>query len=489
MLIWSRLRLVGAIGWVAVCLLAHGKAPAATGANGSILIRLGGNLLDQFGERVCVHDGRVGEAVGDRAADAPLVMVNADSVTIRPDLDPLCFQGFNPFRRLNGGPELGHARLLAFDIDNEPRGLDQRHNNIRPLQCFFDLAEPGIQLRSLRAVGGAFFGGGSELALPNPDLLSCSPTLARCGEGGRLACCGSCHACSPVVKERCVAARNVRARTHILPRPFSPLRELYLTSLRNKGLARTRRRPRKDFSGTPCFAAQEFSLTSKLVRNRLCAHHPNIAAILLAVCLFGCNEKEKIGDAAQLVRAESVNIDVRAQEVQRAAQEIKQEVAATQPDLEAINESADYIMGRVGEIRASAGRTSRAAGSIENNLEGVQNKPGFFGNLWTFIKWGIIIGGGLAAWSFLERAGILPIIKKLFAWVPAMIPSPIQNRAELAVKAVDPSATDVEATHLVAAMRASDPLFNAAFERQKALREQEKAVRVLAQTQEVLPNA
>lgn len=213
-----------------------------------------------------------------------------------------------------------------------------------------------------------------------------------------------------------------------------------------------------------------------------------IIALLIACLLTGCNDKEKIGSASMLSRTSALKSKAKAEDINDRASQIIAACSVQPPDVRFIQVQAAEIANGAAFIGKEQTKIIGAATAIDTALPHVENKSGFWDSVWFYIKWTVIIGGGLMAWTFLERAGILPIIKKLFSWVPSLIPDPIQRKANLAVKALDPERPE-EATHLIAAMRSADPLFNAAFERQKKLLEAAKGETLVKQAQEVVTPA
>lgn len=210
----------------------------------------------------------------------------------------------------------------------------------------------------------------------------------------------------------------------------------------------------------------------------------------VAVCAMptGCNDKQKISNASMLVRASAVSSKGTAADLESRARQIIGACALQPPDVKFIEEQATAIADGAVFIGKEQAKVIAASQTIDNALPHVENKSGFWDSVWFYVKWTVIIGGGLVAWTFLERAGILPIIKKLFSLVPGLIDvfmPHVSREANAAAQVLDPQ-NPMKPEEAVAARRAADPVFNAAFKRQKRKIEAEKGEAFVQQSQEVV---
>lgn len=187
-----------------------------------------------------------------------------------------------------------------------------------------------------------------------------------------------------------------------------------------------------------------------------------MTAIAAAAMLSaGCNDKQKIGNAAATTMREGHSVVANAQAIQSQA-------TSAVPDL-------DDISARAVSIEASGNVIINASSDITDALPGVQNVPGFFGRLAGWLKWLIVIVAVFAVCILLNQLGIMPVIRKLMAWVPTLIPSPVKREAAADVAMLDDD--DPMTPREVVANKRADPVYNAAFEAQKRQHDLRKAQR------------
>ena len=213
-------------------------------------------------------------------------------------------------------------------------------------------------------------------------------------------------------------------------------------------------------------------------------------AATFAVCcaLQGCNDKQKIQHGSMLARTSAVAAKGTAADIEARARQIIGECQVANPDLHKIHEQAEVIADGAVFIGKEQTKIIAASQTIDNALPHVENKSGFWDSVWFYVKWTVIIGGGLVVWTFLERAGILPIIKKLFSLVPGLIDvfmPHVSREANAAAQVLDPQ-NPMKPEEAVAARRAADPVFNAAFKRQKRKIDAAKGEALVQQSQEVV---
>ena len=112
---------------------------------------------------------------------------------------------------------------------------------------------------------------------------------------------------------------------------------------------------------------------------------------------------------------------------------------------------------RDAEVIDRATRIDELAGDIHVNLAGVQDKP--YAWLSTLRWWGIALAC-VAVLILLLQTGAFTALRVLVGWIPRRQ----RSQAELAVDMLDPSRPEKD-REMVAAMRAQDPVFDAAFRR------------------------
>jgi len=208
-----------------------------------------------------------------------------------------------------------------------------------------------------------------------------------------------------------------------------------------------------------------------------------------AICAAtGCNDKQKITNASMLARNSAMASKSRADDIAARADQIIGACQVSPVDVTLIQEQAGIIRDGAVFIGKEQSKIIAAASNIDAALPNVENKSGFWAGVWLYVKWTVIIGGGLIVWTFLERAGILPIIKKLFSFIPGLIDLFMPNitrEANAAVQVLDPT-NPMKPEEAVAARRAADPVFNAAFIREKQKIEAEKGQTLVKQVEEAV---
>lgn len=132
-----------------------------------------------------------------------------------------------------------------------------------------------------------------------------------------------------------------------------------------------------------------------------------------------------------------------------------------------IREEARALIRHGQEINDSvvidrATRIDELAGDIHVNLSGVQDKPMEW--LSTLRWWGIALAC-IAVVILLWQTGAFTALRVLVGWIPRRQ----RSQAELAVDMLDPSRPEGD-REMVAAMRAQDPVFDAAFRRAQQAR-------------------
>lgn len=154
--------------------------------------------------------------------------------------------------------------------------------------------------------------------------------------------------------------------------------------------------------------------------------------ILLLLCCVACNPVERIASRANDIRTE-------AQSLQEHGQQTGDQV-----------------------VVKGAGRIEKYAADIHGEIPNVQNKTPEW--LTTLKWWGIALAGAALAF-ILWQSGAGQALRIAIGWIPRRK----ANAAELAVDMLDPSRPEGDREY-VAAMRAQDPEFDAAFRRAQARR-------------------
>ena len=84
----------------------------------------------------------------------------------------------------------------------------------------------------------------------------------------------------------------------------------------------------------------------------------------------------------------------------------------------------------------------------------------------TLLSWGLIALSVVGVVALLWMTGLGAFVKRLLAAVGLMIPAAERREANLAAKAID-YGSDVSVREWIAARRASDPMFDAAYRRER----------------------
>jgi hypothetical protein len=117
----------------------------------------------------------------------------------------------------------------------------------------------------------------------------------------------------------------------------------------------------------------------------------------------------------------------------------------------------DYDGAEVDQIRSNAEAIREAVGDIHTALPGVTDRTPWWADL---LKWLAIAAAGAAAVWLLTASGILGAIRAALGWIP----KPKARAASLLAAAVDDARPETT-REAIAAMRAQDPEFDAAWRR------------------------
>jgi uncharacterized protein YceK len=178
------------------------------------------------------------------------------------------------------------------------------------------------------------------------------------------------------------------------------------------------------------------------IRFRIVLAWPAIALCLLMV---GCSSVQAIADGLAATHE-------RATAIERAATGIAAEAAKPEPDLPAIVHAASQIASDARSIQSEVS-------SAQGHLGGVENRE----SQWALaLKWGGIAAAIVALVVLLAWSGALVPIRKAFYALGLFIPEATKSSALLAAKA-NIEGTTPRHEQQIAADRASDPAFNAAY--------------------------
>jgi hypothetical protein len=117
----------------------------------------------------------------------------------------------------------------------------------------------------------------------------------------------------------------------------------------------------------------------------------------------------------------------------------------------------DYSGAEVESIRSNAEAIREAVGDIHTALPGVTDRTPWWADL---LRWLAIAAAGAAAVWLLTASGILGAIRAALGWIPR----PKARAASLLAAAVDDDRPETT-REAIAAMRAQDPEFDAAWRR------------------------
>ena len=166
-----------------------------------------------------------------------------------------------------------------------------------------------------------------------------------------------------------------------------------------------------------------------------------------ACCLLlcGCSASERIA-------VEANGIGERAATIERLAIRIGE--SSDQPE----------VIADAATIATEATQIRHGVAEIHTNLPGVTDKVS---PIWSTLKWIAIAAAGAAAVWLLTASGILAAVRAALGWIP----KPKARAASLLAAAVDDARPETT-REAIAAMRAQDAEFDAAFRR--ALQSQSK---------------
>lgn len=161
----------------------------------------------------------------------------------------------------------------------------------------------------------------------------------------------------------------------------------------------------------------------------------------ILVLLVGCSASQQIATSATAIREYASSIKERSDAIQKESQDGFAIMNAKE-----ISKTTDKIIAEVGDIQES--------------IPNIADVTPWWA---TLLKWGFIMVAVIAATFVLIQSGALTAFRVLIGWIPRRT----QTEAQLAHNALDPQKDD-NVTTWIAAKRASDPLFNAAWLKAKS---------------------
>jgi len=162
---------------------------------------------------------------------------------------------------------------------------------------------------------------------------------------------------------------------------------------------------------------------------------------LLLLLLFGCSASQQIATSATAIREYASEIKERSVEIQKESTNSFVLINA-----KSINNITDKIIAEVGDVQKA--------------IPNIADITPWWA---TLLKWGFVMVAVIAATFLLMQSGALTAFRLLIGWIPQKT----QKEAHIAINALDPQKDD-NVTTWIAAKRASDPLFNAAWLKAKS---------------------
>lgn len=198
------------------------------------------------------------------------------------------------------------------------------------------------------------------------------------------------------------------------------------------------------------------------------------------VLLCGCGSaKKRISDAAMQVQRQSVVIGASTAGIASDVKDARVNLAASPPDTVSANTRLDSIDAHRQKIDAANTAIAKAATAVQDALPRVEDKGGFISTLGRWLTYVAIVIGVILLIRVIDVLGLKPIINKILSYFPALIDwfaSSLKREAEADVKVLDDD-DDMELREAIAAKRAANPAYDAAFERAKQQQILRKAAR------------
>ena len=171
----------------------------------------------------------------------------------------------------------------------------------------------------------------------------------------------------------------------------------------------------------------------------------SVPVFILAISV-SCSDTQRIADASGVIRANASESKARFERIEANA------------DINPPAVKADAKAGKREQVAILA-----ASEEIVRALPGVKDVTPWWASL---LSWGLIALSVVGVVALLWMTGLGAFVKRLLAAVGLMIPAAERREANLAAKAID-YGSDVSVREWIAARRASDPMFDAAYRRER----------------------
>ena len=171
----------------------------------------------------------------------------------------------------------------------------------------------------------------------------------------------------------------------------------------------------------------------------------SVAVLILAISV-SCSDTQRIADASGVIRANASESKARFERIEANAD--------TNPPAV----KADAKAGKREQVAILA-----ASEEIVRALPGVKDVTPWWA---TLLSWGLIALSVVGVVALLWMTGLGAFVKRLLAAVGLLIPAAERREANLAAKALETD-SDVSVREWIAARRAADPMFDAAYRRER----------------------
>ncbi len=178
---------------------------------------------------------------------------------------------------------------------------------------------------------------------------------------------------------------------------------------------------------------------------RMARHFLTSVAVSILACGISCSDAKRIADASGVIRSNASESKARFERIEANA------------DTDPPAVKADAKAGKREQVAILA-----ASEEIVRALPGVKDVTPWWASL---LSWGLIALSVIGVVALLWMTGLGAFVKRLLAAVGLLIPASERREANLAAKALDAD-NDVSVREWIAARRASDPMFDAAYRRE-----------------------
>lgn len=205
-----------------------------------------------------------------------------------------------------------------------------------------------------------------------------------------------------------------------------------------------------------------------------------VALSMWCVLLCGCGSaKKQIASAARVVQEQSSVIGGATAGIRSDVHEARTWLANVPPDTSAANARLDSIDAKRATIDAANAKIAKAASAVQDALPHVEDKGGIFAALKRWLIYAAIAIAAILLIRVIDALGLRPVFNRIMSYFPALIDwfaSSLKREAEADVKVLDEE-DDMELREAIAAKRAANPAYDAAFERAKQQQILRKAAR------------